>query len=104
MAHRIRECMRDGGLAPLGGEGKIVEADETYYGQRRHATRVATAQRSPPLHQERHVGPRDKRAIVALVERGGRVRTFHVAGCRLASQCQQIVRENIAPREAFAHR
>jgi len=35
MAHRIRECMRAGGLAPttpMGGEGKIVEADETYYG------------------------------------------------------------------------
>src|SRR5580698_10352290 len=32
MAHRIREAMRAGGLAPLGGGGKIVEADETYYG------------------------------------------------------------------------
>src|SRR5256885_1762422 len=33
MAHRIRECMRDGGLTPLGGSGKIVEADETYHGK-----------------------------------------------------------------------
>ncbi|MBV9756831.1 MAG: IS1595 family transposase, partial [Alphaproteobacteria bacterium] len=34
MAHRIRECMRAGGLAaPLGGEGKVVEADETYHGR-----------------------------------------------------------------------
>jgi transposase-like protein len=32
MTHRIREAMRDGGFSPLGGEGKIVEADETYYG------------------------------------------------------------------------
>src|SRR3954453_23169735 len=33
MAHRLREAMRDGGLLPpLGGEGEIVEADETYYG------------------------------------------------------------------------
>jgi transposase-like protein len=31
MMHRIREAMRDGGSAPLGGEGAIVEADETYY-------------------------------------------------------------------------
>ena len=30
MAHRVRECMRAGGLAPLGGEGEVVEADETY--------------------------------------------------------------------------
>jgi hypothetical protein len=30
MTHRIREAMREGGLKPMGGEGKIVEADETY--------------------------------------------------------------------------
>jgi transposase-like protein len=29
MCYRIREAMRDGGLAPLGGGGGIVEADET---------------------------------------------------------------------------
>src|SRR5919199_3564322 len=34
MAHRIREAMRSGGLTGLiGGEGKVVEADETYYGK-----------------------------------------------------------------------
>ena len=32
LCHRIREAMRQGGLAPLGGKDKIVEADETYYG------------------------------------------------------------------------
>src|SRR5947209_20366339 len=30
MSHRIREAMRDGKLAPMGGRGSIVEADETY--------------------------------------------------------------------------
>lgn len=34
MAHRIREAMRDDSDTPLGGGGKIVEADETYYGKR----------------------------------------------------------------------
>src|SRR3954453_5455972 len=34
MAHRIREAMRPNGSAsPMGGSGKIVEADETYYGK-----------------------------------------------------------------------
>jgi transposase-like protein len=33
MAHRIRECMRSGGLAPLGGTGKTVEVDETFIGR-----------------------------------------------------------------------
>src|SRR6202166_1921601 len=32
--HRVMEAMRRGGLdlPPMGGEGKVVEADETYYG------------------------------------------------------------------------
>ena len=29
----IREAMRDDAPAPLGGEGKVVEADETYHGK-----------------------------------------------------------------------
>src|ERR1700733_2895534 len=33
LMHRLREAMRTGGLEPLGGEGKIVEADETYFGK-----------------------------------------------------------------------
>jgi len=39
MSHRIREAMRDGSLAPMGGGGKVVEADETYWGQVEHAVR-----------------------------------------------------------------
>ncbi len=33
MMHRLREAMRTGGLEPLGGEGKVIEADETYFGK-----------------------------------------------------------------------
>ena len=43
MAHRIREAMRDPSPSPLGGDGKIVEADETYYGKA--ATPIPSAQR-----------------------------------------------------------
>src|SRR5215218_8587787 len=35
MSHRIREAMRTGGLAPLGGDGGVVEVDETYIGQKK---------------------------------------------------------------------
>ena len=42
MMHRLREAMRTGGLAPMGGGGKIVEVDETYFGtQDGHAERQA---------------------------------------------------------------
>jgi transposase-like protein len=34
LAHRIREAMRDGVLAPFGSDGGIVEADETFIGNR----------------------------------------------------------------------
>lgn len=33
MSHRIREAMRDGALAPFGGGGGVVEADETFIGR-----------------------------------------------------------------------
>jgi len=35
MAHRIREAMRDGVLAPFGSDGGMVEADETFIGNRK---------------------------------------------------------------------
>jgi transposase-like protein len=33
MSHRLREAMRVGALAPFGGEGEIVEIDETLFGR-----------------------------------------------------------------------
>jgi hypothetical protein len=76
-AHRIRDSMRDGGLAtPLGGTGKIVEADETYYGAKEKRLRKP---RSVPYTNGGWEDKGAARPIVALVERGGNVRTFHVA-------------------------
>lgn len=34
LAHRIREAMRSGELAPFGGEGGVVEVDETFIGRK----------------------------------------------------------------------
>lgn len=74
MSHRIREAMRDGFLGPIGGAGVIVEADETYYGPKAKARTLTT--RGVPYTKKGNRKP--KRPIVALVERGGRVRSFHV--------------------------
>ncbi|HUY68243.1 MAG TPA: IS1595 family transposase [Alphaproteobacteria bacterium] len=63
MAHRIREAMKDEGLPPLGGEGKTLEMDETYFGRKAGEKGSKRANR---------------RAVVSLVERGGDVRSFHV--------------------------
>jgi len=86
MAHRIREAMGPGSNnePPLGGEGKVLEADETYYGPkaekptRRADGKPFMADRIDVPRKSRNRGPAGKRSIVALMERGGKVRTFHV--------------------------
>jgi transposase-like protein len=77
LAQRIREAMRSGELAPMGGHGGIVEADETYFGKLETPRRLTRKRSSPPTKGGK-VGPGGKRAIVSLVERGGSVRSFHV--------------------------
>ncbi len=77
MMHRLREAMRSGGLLPpLGGEGKVIEADETYYGEVENPK--DTTYTGKP-YKRRRSGGANKRAIIALVERGGTARSFHVA-------------------------
>jgi transposase-like protein len=93
MSHRIREAMRDGDMRPLGGIGKIVEADETYYGKTKEPRINPKRQGRPYKTGSR--GPRDKRAIISLVERGGNVRTFHVESADKPTVAR-IVLENIA--------
>ena len=100
IAHRIREAMRpNGDASPMGGEGKIVEADETYYG-RQETPHVSEQRRGRPYKRGSR-GPKGKRAIVALVERGGSVRTFHV-GVADKRTVQKIVTDNVA-RETRLH-
>src|SRR5580698_7199861 len=64
MAHRVRECMRTGGLAPLGGEGKVVEADETYYGPIDKAKVRTKTSRGGTFTKGGKSGPSNKRPIV----------------------------------------
>lgn len=75
MSHRIREAMTPGGGGLLGGGGGIVEADETYVG---NVGDVRQPRRGQARPGHRPVQKLEKRAIVALVERGGDVRAFHV--------------------------
>jgi transposase-like protein len=84
MCHRIREAMAGeafgGRSGPLGGEGMIVEADETYFGKVPEAKRRKSPQRgNRPFARKGNHGPGGKRAIISLVERGGQVRSFHAA-------------------------
>jgi transposase-like protein len=102
--HRVMEAMRRGGLAlpPMGGPGKIVEADETYYGEVSEGKRrVSPQRRGRPFTKSGKHGPGGKRAIIALVERGGSVRTFHVPTADKVT-VSRIVMENVA-KESRLH-
>jgi len=72
MAHRIREGMRVlKPTTPLGGEGKTVEADETYIGgkeKNKHARKRTKG----------NIGGTGKEIVFALVERNGTVRSQEV--------------------------
>lgn len=84
MAHRIREALKEGGFkGPIGGKGKIVEADETYFGVKEKVGK-RTIRGKPGLAS--------KRPIVALVERGGQVRMFHIETATAASIRDVMVR------------
>lgn len=85
MTHRIREAMRDGTFSgPLGGENKSVEVDETYVGGK---AKNRAFRKAPPK----------KEAVVSLVEREGKVRSFHVANVT-AKTLRPIIRKHIDPR------
>ncbi len=72
MAHRIREGMRELSPTPMGGEDKIVEADETFIGGKERNKHRAK-------RNVEHIGGVGKEGVFGLVERGGKVRSRHVA-------------------------
>jgi transposase-like protein len=98
--HRVMEAMRRGGLdlPPMGGEGKVVEADETYFGK--PDIPIATKVSGKPFRHARK-SHRNLRPIIALVERGGEVRSFHVPSAHMG-EVVGIVRKNIA-KESRLH-
>jgi transposase-like protein len=93
MTHRIREAMKiDTATAgPIGGEGKIVEADETYIG-RTSTPRVSKQRERDQRPYIKRKGPQSKNPVVALVERGGEVRMFHVENATKADVREVLVR------------
>jgi transposase-like protein len=93
MSHRLREAMRSGPLAPMGGSGGgVVEIDETIYG------RAATHPKGRRRYNPKITNAAHKNVIFSLVERGGEVRSYHVAGSTV-SEVIPIVQENVS-REA----
>jgi transposase-like protein len=97
MAHRIREAMADPKAGPIGGEGKVVEADETYFGKAENP-RPSDQRRGRPYKFAKKA--ERKRAVVALVERGGEVRMMHVEDCT-AAELREILVRNVSRKSAL---
>ena len=87
LAHRIREAMRDGTLAPMGGSGQTIESDETYIGRLEGVPKPRG-------------GGSHKNVVLTLVERGGPARSFHVGGTSVA-EIVPIVRQNVRRESHF---
>jgi transposase-like protein len=89
MMHRLRAAMDpifNAPGEPMGGEGKVMEFDETYIGRKKGAEQRAS------FHH--------KNTVLALVERGGSVRSFHLEGANKAT-IKNIVDQNV--RKATRH-
>lgn len=82
MTHRIRHAMAENGGSLMGSGGGTVEADETYIGRR-------------PGSKKGRGGYAHKEAVVALVERGGKVRSMHV-GKVTGANLKQALKANVA--------
>jgi len=78
LCHRIRESMKPVGAAPIGGTNKVVEADETYIGGKKKNR--AYAKTEPKKH-----------IVMALVDRDGESRSFHVADVSAKTLREKIV-------------
>jgi transposase-like protein len=81
MSHRLREAMRVVGMRPMGGGGKTVEVDETFFGQVKG--------------EPKRKGVGHKHVVLSLIERDGGARSFHLDS-RLIAQIAPVVRGNIA--------
>jgi len=86
LCHRIRESLKDTPDSPLGGENKVVEADETYIGGK--------------AKNRAHRAPAPKQAVFSLVERDGNVRSFHLATVN-AKTLRPIIDANVSKASAL---
>ena len=85
LAHRLREAMTDYSPGPIGGENKVVEADETFVGGK--------------AKNKAFGPPPEKAAVFTLVERDGEARSFHVTKVN-SKTLRPIMFEN-ADRESY---
>lgn len=91
MFHRLREAMAGQDTGPMGEGGGTVEIDETYWGNS-----IRSKAGKEQIKKLGHVNGQAKQKIIALVERNGAVRGFHVASVN-GKTLKTIMTNNICP-------
>jgi transposase-like protein len=82
MFKQIRSMLDDEKSGPIGGFGRKVEMDETYYGSRSEGTRGRGTKKTP---------------VVGMVQRKGRVRAFVAADVK-ADTLRGFIKEHVLPK------
>jgi hypothetical protein len=95
MMHRIRLTMHANHIGQLGGDGKEVEADETYIGGKAINMHISSRRR-----RISSTGPKGKQPVWGALERGGEVRTAVIPTTR-KKHIQPEVRKHIAAGSAL---
>ena len=97
MLHRIRLSMHRGSfLAPLGGEGKQIEIDETFIGGK--ARNMHASRRRRLMVGQR--GMINKTIVLGMKERGGEVRA-HVIEQRDKETLHPLIKNNVGKGSAL---
>ena len=82
MFKQIRSMLTEESSGPIGGFGRKVEMDETYYGSRCEGTRGRGTKKTP---------------VVGMVQRKGQVRAFVAADVK-ADTLRGLIKEHVLPR------
>jgi transposase-like protein len=88
MCHRIREAMKPAKPSPVGGQNRVVEADETFIGGRAKNRAYAKKKKEPK-----------KNVVLALVDRDRLSFSFHVANVKAKTLRETIVK--VANRKSY---
>jgi transposase-like protein len=93
IGHRIREAMAEHSdvFGPVGGEGRIIEIDETWIGKKEDAKpNPWQFSNDRGWHRQRGKGFHDMIPVVTLVERGGKARSIKAENVT-AAELRRIV-------------
>ncbi|MFH1345145.1 MAG: IS1595 family transposase [Pseudomonadota bacterium] len=94
MMHRLREAMSDlKPTGPMGGPGKVVEADTTHIGGKE-------SNKHRSKRNSRNIGGKGKQIVHTLVERDGTARSHHVASIG-GDELRPILTANVSRKSSL---